>query len=94
MSWTLFSSHGLHFPSPCWTLEIKEGIGEDVNLARWHIWLQRISDINVHIDTHYQCDQLRARYRESVFDGAFTAQVQRTFGIENMGTPDAVVIFY
>ena len=36
-----------------------------------------------------------ARYRERVFYGGFAAQVlgqQRTFGIENMGTPDAVVI--
>ena len=41
------------------------------------------------IDTDHQCDQLRARYRERVFDGGFAAQVlghQRTFGIENMGT--------
>ena len=60
-----------------------------MNLARGHIGLQRISDINAHVD------QLRARYRERVFDGGFAAQVfghQRTFGIENMGTPDAVVI--
>ena len=35
------------------SLEIKEGIGEDVNLVRGHIWFQRISDINAHIDTHY-----------------------------------------
>ena len=37
-----------------------------------------------------------ARYRERIFDGGFAAQVlghQRTFGIENMVTPDAVVIF-
>ena len=37
----------------------------------------------------------RARYRERVFYGGFAAQVlghQRTFGIENMGTPDTVVI--
>ena len=36
-----------------------------------------------------------ARYRECVFYGGFAAQVlghQRTFGIEDMGTPDAVVI--
>ena len=78
------------------SLKIKERIGEDVNLVRGHFGLQHISDINAHIDTHYQSDQLRARYRERVVDGGIAAQVfwhQRTFGIENMGTPDAIVLF-